>query len=61
MEAREISGLERFKEFKKQRSDDAHLGRKDFLATKSRAAIAMDNHSNIQRSHADLQKLDRFL
>ena len=37
---------ERFADFKKQRSDDAHLGRDDFPATRSRAAIAMDNHHN---------------
>ena len=37
---------ERFGDFKKQRSEDAHLGRDDFPATRTRAAIAMDNHSN---------------
>ena len=35
---------ERFGGFKKDRIEDAHLGRSDYPATRSRAAVALDNH-----------------
>ena len=38
---------ERFGDFKKSRNEDAHLGRNYFLATKVRAAIALNNHCNV--------------
>ena len=37
---------ERFGSFKKDRIEDAHLGRNDYPATRSRAAIALDNHNS---------------
>ena len=37
---------DRFGDFKKSRNEDAHLGRTDFPATRTRAAIALDNHCN---------------
>ena len=38
---------ERFADFKKDRNEDAHLGRDDFPATRTRSAVALDNHCNI--------------
>ena len=37
---------ERFGDFKRDRSEDAHLGRTDFPATRVRASISLDNHCN---------------
>ena len=37
---------ERFGDFKRSRTEDAHLGRTDFPPNRTRAAIALDNHSN---------------
>ena len=38
---------ERFSDLKKDRNNDAHLGRDDFPATRTRAAVALDNHCNV--------------
>ena len=38
---------ERFADFKKDRNEDAHLGRDDFPAARTRAAVTLDNHCNV--------------
>ena len=37
---------ERFGDFKRNRTEDGHLGRTNFPSNRVRAAIALDNHSN---------------